>query len=308
MLRLRCFVLLILLQLVNFIYAKRFIIPFHALISSSSLALSESNTSASSDNCKDGACSIDSQPSNNLEDKVLKEWNESLNNNSTSTIIDDTNDGKVKELVKLGWKESQALLALNHTKYNVEEAINLLEKEEEEYELLQANIKIIHEKYGWKVEAAESALIQTNQNITASLELLENEEKVVIDNFELTVQDMVKNGWHEFVARQALVTQWTIDQKTAAGINVTFPVDSLQNIRPTLKHQNETAGSTKAAAGSGATKQTKKDVNKPTPANKEDCVFDITSENFQKLVVESPVPVILDVYADWCGPCKQLGK
>ena len=89
---------------------------------------------------------------------------------------------------------------------------------------------------------------------------------------------------------------------------MTIPEETLKRIHPTLKQENttttsQTTSTTKKSANTAKDANTANVANvakgpKPKKAKKEDCIYEINSDNFQKVVLESPVPVLLDVYAD----------
>lgn len=74
-------------------------------------------------------------------------------------------------------------------------------------------------------------------------------------------------------------------------------VEVKSNFDPTKLPTTGSADSSSTTAAGGG--NTKPDNTMPKPAPKESVVFEATTAQLQELVLESPVPLLLDIYADW---------
>ncbi len=218
---------------------------------------------------------------------------------------------EVKELMKMGWTDFEAKKALEGHGNNVLSASEMLAEEEEaNLERFKTELSKLNE-LGWDEESSLLALIATGGDVSVASEALEAEDEASLQNFEFSVKAMVQEGWNVDVVKNALLHQWEKDIEFQIAERGKRGVErSRQQLKKAMNWSGLFPPTSKKVANDAPqnmkSKPTKRNVVPHDKVKRECVVFNVTEKTLQKIVLESSVPVLLEVYADWCGPCKQL--
>ena len=150
--------------------------------------------------------------------------------------------------------------------------------------------------------------------------LMIQQELDLIDSIQIDsedVQTLTEEGYDEFLSRRALAfaesnledarailmaDQMDADEEEAEEAAARAEAEAVEEEADFVEVKSN-FDPTKLPATPSATTTSSNSSNEndkmPKPANREDVIFEATTAQIQELVLESPVPVLLDIYADW---------
>ena len=152
--------------------------------------------------------------------------------------------------------------------------------------------------------------------------LMIQQELDLIDSIQIDsedVQTLTEEGYDEFLSRRALAfAESNLEDARAILMADQMDADEEEAEEAAARAEAEAAVEEEAgfvevksnldptklpATPSAATTTSSNSSNEsdkmPKPAKREDVIFEATTAQIQELVLESPVPVLLDIYADW---------